>query len=167
MQRWYVVHTKPGKERVAEGNLLRQGFEAYLPRLASRKRHARRTIEVAVPLFPRYLFVALDLAVERWRSVNGTYGVQRLVAFGERPAALPDGVVPDLKAREGADGVIRETAVRRFEKGERVAIAGGALSENDAVFEARDGAGRVTVLLSMLGRQVSVRLSEDRIRAAS
>lgn len=167
MRRWYVVYTKPGKERVAEGNLARQGFEPYLPRIQAKRRHARRVTDVAAPLFPRYLFVALDLDNHAWRSVNGTYGVVRLVAFGERPAPLPESVVPELQARESEDGVIRETAIRSFRKGERVEIADGALGASDAVFEARDGNGRVMVLLNMLGRSVSVRMSEDRVRAAS
>ena len=33
----------------------------YLPRYLKRRRHARRVDIVAAPLFPRYLFVAIDM----------------------------------------------------------------------------------------------------------
>ena len=78
-KRWYVAHTKPGQERMAEGHLERQGFHVYLPLREKKRRIGRRTDIIKAPLFPRYLFVELDLSVDRWRSVNGTFGVAYLV----------------------------------------------------------------------------------------
>jgi transcription antitermination factor NusG len=43
-------------------------------------RHARRLSTVEAPFFPRYLFTVLDLTRHLWRSVNGTFGVSRLVS---------------------------------------------------------------------------------------
>ena len=63
MPRWYVVQTQPhsrGKGRCALGA---PGIYAYLPRYLKRRRHARRIETVAAPLFPRYLFVAIDMAL--------------------------------------------------------------------------------------------------------
>lgn len=167
MKRWYVVQAKPGRERLAEGNLLRQGYTAYLPRLKSVRRKAGRRIVAAVALFPGYLFVQLDLDRQAWRSINGTYGAVGLVAFGGRPAPLPEGVVPEIRAREGADGLIAEDCAGRCSPGDRVAIADGPLAEADALFQAADGRNRVVVLMRLLGRDVPVRLAGERIRAAS
>src|SRR5205823_8571760 len=97
--RWYVVHTQPHHECLAETNLRRQGFATYLPRYLRRCRHARRTETVPRPLFPRYLFVALDLARDRWRAVQSTFGVSHLVVAGDAPAPVPDGVVEEIWAR--------------------------------------------------------------------
>ena len=85
-RRWYVVHTQPNGEGRADLNLRRQGFATYLPRYARRRRHARRQEVVQRPLFPRYLFVTLDLARDRWRAVHSTFGVNRLVLAGEEHA---------------------------------------------------------------------------------
>lgn len=167
MRCWYAVQAKPGQERLAEANLARQGYRAYLPRLMARKRIAGRAIDRAVPLFPGYLFVALDLTRDAWRSINGTIGAIGLVAFGGRPAALPAGVVDGIRAREGADGLVREDRLADLTPGDRVAIDDGPFAESDALFQARDGTDRVVVLMSMLGRRVPVRLSGDRVRAAS
>jgi transcriptional antiterminator RfaH len=79
---WYVVQTRPHAEVRAAQHLQRQGFATYLPRHLKRRRHARRTEIVAAPLFPRYLFVLVDMATQRWRSIHSTIGVSRLVCNG-------------------------------------------------------------------------------------
>ena len=61
----------------------RQGYETYLPRYLKRRRHARKVDFAAKPLFPRYMFVAIDMATQRWRSVQSTIGVSRLVTNGD------------------------------------------------------------------------------------
>ena len=60
--RWYVVQTQVNGEAKAAQNLLRQGYEIYLPRYLKRRRHARKMDFTAKPLFPRYMFVAIDIA---------------------------------------------------------------------------------------------------------
>ena len=67
--RWYVAQTQPNAENKALAHLARQGFVTYLPRFLKRRRHARRIDVVAAPLFPRYLFIAIDMSMQRWRSV--------------------------------------------------------------------------------------------------
>lgn len=67
--RWYVVQTQVNGEARAAQNLMRQGFEIYLPRYLKRRRHARKIDLTAKPLFPRYMFVAVDVATQRWRSI--------------------------------------------------------------------------------------------------
>ena len=74
MERWYVVHTAPNGEARATAHLRRQGFETFMPRFAKLRRHARRTEKILAPLFPRYLFIQMNLSVDRWRAVNGTVG---------------------------------------------------------------------------------------------
>ena len=81
--RWYVVQTQVNGEAKAAENLRRQGYEAYLPRYLKRRRHARKVDFTAKPLFPRYMFVAIDMATQRWRSIQSTFGVSRLVTNGD------------------------------------------------------------------------------------
>ena len=54
------------------------------------------------PLFPRYLFVRLDIGRDRWLSVNSTTGVSRLFTQAGRPVAVPFGVVENLLAHSDA-----------------------------------------------------------------
>ena len=106
MRRWYVVYTRPGMERMAQGHLEQQGFTTYLPRRRKERRHARRIDSILVPLFPRYLFVAFDIEKDAWRSVNGTYGVSYLVGAGDTVSAVPEGIVESIQQRETEEGLI-------------------------------------------------------------
>ncbi len=62
---WYEVQTLPCREARAQLQLEGQGFSTFLPRYAKTVRHARKLSTVSAPLFPRYLFVALDLGRDR------------------------------------------------------------------------------------------------------
>src|SRR5262245_40791991 len=115
-QRWYVVHTHTHAEAKAAAHLERQGFSIYLPRYRKRRRHARRVETVTAPLFPRYMFVGVDMAAQRWRSIHSTLGVARLVSNGDDPASVPDYVIEALKRREDAEGFV-QLARRSFEPG--------------------------------------------------
>lgn len=164
--RWYVVQTQVNGEVKAAENLRRQGFETYLPRYLKRRRHARKLDFVAKPLFPRYMFVAIDTATQRWRSVQSTFGVSRLVTNAEEPAAVPDGVIPAMKAREDAKGFVKMDARPAFAPGDRVRVLAGAFMDNAGLFNGMADHDRVSILLDMLGRKVRVLLDADLVTAA-
>lgn len=164
--RWYVVHTQPNGEARADLNLRRQGFATYLPRYARGRRHARRHDVVARPLFPRYLFVALDPARDRWRSIQSTFGVSHLVAAGEEPVALPDGVVDEIRGRETQDGFVQLGLPAGVRPGSAVRLIDGIFAEATGVLERIADANRVTILLQLLGREVRVFVSPACLGAA-
>lgn len=105
MRAWYLIHSKPRQERIARENLQRQSYEVYLPLIHQRTRRQHRTVDQIVPMFPRYLFIHLDDQTDNWKPIRSTLGVARMVAFGNRPAAVPDQLIEQLKKREGADGI--------------------------------------------------------------
>jgi transcriptional antiterminator RfaH len=73
--RWSVAQAHPHAEAKASLHLRRQGFEIYLPRYRESRRHVRRVETFAAPLFPGYVFVAIDMATQRWLSIQPTIGV--------------------------------------------------------------------------------------------
>jgi transcriptional antiterminator RfaH len=164
-QRWYVVHTHAQAESKAAAHLERQGFGVYLPRYLKRRRHARRVDMVTAPLFPRYMFVGVDMEAQRWRSIHSTLGVARLVCNGDEPAQVSDLVIDSLKRREDGDGFV-QLARRRFEPGARVQITDGAFASYLGLFEGMRDDERVTVLLDLLGRKVRVLIDELSLTAA-
>jgi len=164
--RWYVVHTQPHGEARALANLLRQGFAAYLPRYRGRRRHAGRVDAVAKPLFPRYLFVAMDVTRERWRAIHSTFGVSHLVCSGEAPTPVPPGVVEAIRGHEDKDGWILLGTPRAIAVGESVRVLDGAFVDQVGLFAAMTDDQRVDVLLDLLGRQVRVTLPARSVVAA-
>ena len=156
---WFVVHTQPSRESVAVAHLQEQGFEVYLPRFKKIRRHARKVDEVLYPLFPRYLFVGMDPETARWRSINGTRGVSYLLTNeSDRPAQIPSSVIEALKAQENAEGLVDAGSLASFMKGDTVLITDGVLKDQTAIFDALDDKGRVRLLLSLLGRDVTITL---------
>jgi transcriptional antiterminator RfaH len=164
--RWYVVQTHINGEAKAASNLVRQGFGVYFPRYLKRRSHARKVDMVARPLFPRYLFVAIDLATQRWRSIQSTIGVSHLVSWGGSPASVNDGVIGALKQREDDGGFIRLDRRVSFAPGDKVRVLDGAFIDSLALVEGTNDRDRVAILLDFLGRKVRVLVGADLIAAA-
>jgi transcriptional antiterminator RfaH len=163
---WYVVQTQINAEAKAARNLLRQGFAIYLPRYLKRRSHARKIEKVPAPLFPRYLFVQIDLATQRWRSIQSTFGVSHLVLQGSDPARVAADVVNALKAREDEGGYVKLNLRPKFALGEKVRVLAGVFAENLGLFDGMADRDRVAVLLDLLGRKVRVSLKADLVTAA-
>lgn len=161
MRRWYAVFAKPGREAVAEANLIRQDFRPYLPRVPASKRGGGRA-----PLFPRYLFVELDVEAGPWRAVNSTFGVIGLVQFGPRPSPVPHGVVEAIMEREGPDGLVQLPKQVPFQPGDRVSVEDGPLLARIGVFDGMAAAGRARVLMDLLGGKISVQVPAAVLRKA-
>ena len=146
-------------------HLQRQGYNLFCPRYRKTVRHARKKTSALAPLFPSYIFLRLDVSRDQWRPVNGTRGVVRLVMQREAPQPVPRGVIDALQTRAGADGVIDWKLA--FKIGQAVRIADGPFAELIGTLEHLDAAGRVRVLLDLLGRSVSVALSGAALIAAA
>ncbi|MEQ9560294.1 MAG: transcription termination/antitermination NusG family protein [Rhodospirillales bacterium] len=161
---WYAVYTQSGKEAFAAQNLVNQGFEPYLPRYRKRRRHARRVETVLTPLFPRYLFVRMDPHLNRWRSINGTFGVSHILTDGDLPRAVPDEVIDTIRSHED-QGVVT-ILPPAFAKGQMVAINDGPFSDKRGIFECVDDHDRVVLLLDLMGRAVRAHLPGHAVSAA-
>ena len=163
--RWYVVQTQPHAETRAFANLKRQGFDVFCPRVRKTVRHARTLKHVLAPLFPGYVFIKLDISCEPWRSVNGTFGVVRLITQRDTPLPVLRGVVEAMQRRMCDDGAIDWS--HSFTVGQLVRIADGPLADFVGTLEQLDASGRVRVLLELLGRSVSVALRCETLAPAA
>ncbi len=161
--RWRRVRALTGREIFAAEQLERQGFRTFLPKQLKTVRHARKVRVALGAYFPGYLFVELDLAKHRWRSVNGTLGVSHLVGPEDRPTPAPHGVVEALIAAADQRGVITGPPLQA---GQKVRIIAGAFADQLAVIERLDDAGRVRVLLDIIERQVAVSVTRDFLSAS-
>jgi transcription elongation factor/antiterminator RfaH len=160
-ERWYAVHTLPFAEARAEGQLRNQGFQTFQPKRHKTVRHARRLNTVEAPYFPRYLFIVLDLGRDQWRRVNGTFGVSRLVMRGDQPHPVPPGVVEALIATADTRGILQ--LGDKLQVGGPVRLMAGPFAEQLAILDDLDDAGRVRVLLDILGRQVVISTAANNV----
>ena len=153
-ERWYAVHTLPFAEARAERQLQWQEFRTFQPKRHKTVRHARKLRTVEAAFFPRYLFVVLDPDRHQWRRVNSTIGVSRLVMRGDQLLPVPRGVVEALIEMADARGILQ--LGRGLRLGEPVRLMAGPFAEQLATLDHQDDAGRVRVLLHILGRQVAI-----------
>ncbi len=163
---WYVVQTQINAEAKAARNLLRQGFQIYLPKYLKRRSHARKIEKVAAPLFPRYMFVQIDMATQRWRAIQSTFGVSHLVLQGPDPARVATQVINSLKAREDEVGYVTLDKRPKFALGEKVRVLAGVFADNFGLFDGMADRERIAILLDLLGRKVRVSIEPDLVTAA-
>lgn len=163
--RWFVVQTQANKELFALCNLNRQGLLAWNPSIRKSVRSGRRIQMKSKPLFPGYIFVELDLNVARWRAIDSTFGVLRVVKIAGRPAPLPSGFVETLRALSDDEGHV---AFREdLSAGDNVRIMGGAFDDMVGQVVRLPSDERVTLLISMIGRQVATTLPRAQVVKAA
>jgi transcriptional antiterminator RfaH len=162
--RWYVVYSQPHQEFRSQTQLAAQGFHTFLPRYRKTVRHARKLMTVNAPFFNRYLFVALDLSCDQWRSVNGTFGVTSLITDGAFPIPVPQGVIESLINISDADGFVNLGDA--LQVGERVKVLTGPFADLIGELVRLDGARRAQVLLQLLGGVVPVSIDRGHLVSA-
>lgn len=150
---WACVHTYSGAERKAVENLERQGYKSFCPlHLRPSKGDIRKT--VSTPLFPCYVFVLIGVD-QRWRSINSTYGVIRLLtnhgAIDPCPLFVRESKMAEIRA-------LAETVVEPMPVGTVVRVRQRNNPLYDVVGEVvgMDGTMRVSVLMSIFNRDVVV-----------
>lgn len=160
---WYLVHTKPRQEACALQHLEQQGYDCYLPLLASEKIIKDAVTKFAEPLFPRYLFIRLDNnnSAKSWSPIRSTRGVSKLVSFGNQPARVSDELVDLICARE-TSGEIAER--RLFNPGESIRVVDGPFSGIEGIFQSIDGAQRVMILIELMSKPIRVAVPPTSIR---
>ena len=93
---WAVARAQAQREAFAAEHLETRGFEVFLPLVET-----RRSVDV---LLRGYCFVRI---IDRWRSVETTFGVLAFIRFGDTPAKVPDAEIAALRARVDSIGAIR------------------------------------------------------------
>ena len=145
---WYLVRTKPGKERWVRDQLSSRLFEVFMPMLKARMPRWGRLAVSTAPLFPCYVFARLDLQNDYF-GVKYLAGVSGLVSAGSDPIVVPEAIIAEIRSR-GVDDVveIRETP---FDNGQQVRVVDGPFRGFEAIFERYlSGTERVAILLNTL-----------------
>ena len=158
------MRSLPRQEARAEFHALNQGFRVFLPRISKAVRHARRLRTVRSAIFPTYMFVILDLGRDRWRSINGTFGVASLIMAGETPQPVPIGIVEQLIDFADDQGLVRFE--RDLSIGQSVRVTSGPFANTIGCLERLDASGRVRVLLEIMGGKVPALLDRSALEAA-
>lgn len=157
---WYLLQLKPGRWKLAASNLARQGVETFLPLRRTERRRLGRVQRLSEPAFPGYMFARFDPEQQRWRSLNSTYGVSKVVMLEvDRPAPVPRGLVEELRLRCDEAGYLK--AVDDLRPGDRARIASGPFADLMCNIDKLSGGDMVRVLLALMGQTVAVTLPRE------
>ena len=159
---WFLAQFKPNSHKIAERNLRRQNFQTFLPLHEETKRKAGRFTTTLRPLFTGYLFVGFDASKGGWGAVNSTYGITRLVSFGDDPRPVPQDLISGLMQRCDDGGKLLPSRI--LKTGDTVEISGGPFAEFVATVENVDPNQRVWVLLELMGRTTRVAIHPDALK---
>ena len=156
MNLWYVIQTKPKKEREAASYLLTKGLEVFNPLTKAFSQRNGKIDKVCKSLFPNYIFVKFDLD-QSYNLVRWARGVRKVLGFGEYPSPLSDEVIEMIKKRTDANGIVRKTC--HFEPNDLIRIKSGPLRELLGIFDRWVAdSDRVKILLNLIGYQPTIEL---------
>ncbi len=162
MEEWFVVFTKPKQEKLAAEHLQRQGYYCFLPFAKNpNKIRVRRVITVIEPLFPRYLFIKVDVQRQSIAPVRSTQGVSSIVMFGNRLANIPEHIIECIQNQISPETGCVELTPQALNAGDKVKILDGPLAGLEAVFKQSNAQNRALILMSLLGVRTTVQVRKD------
>lgn len=157
LRRWYLVTIESRRENTVRAHLIGRGVRVLIPEMRGFKRGSRQ------PMFPGYGFAYLDYEVE-WSIVTsrpGVIGIHHGAVSG-KPTIVPVTVIEEVRdiERDELSG-----KVRGLQANDPVRVAAGPLHDFRGKFLSFDGAGRIRVLLDLLGRWSVVSLDQSEVIA--
>jgi transcriptional antiterminator RfaH len=162
---WWLGQLRPNCLKIAERNLVRQGFRVFCPSEAGTRRRGDRFVSFIAPLFPGYIFIGSGDSAAPLRAINSTYGVSRLVnSSDQKPAEVPEAIVAGLMARCDQSGLIK--AADTLAPGEQVRIVSGPFADFIGTVETIAAQERVWILLELLGGATRVALNNSSVQRA-
>lgn len=163
--KWYVLHTYAGHEnkvaetlqqRIETMGLEELIFEFLIPTQEKIRVRRGQRETVKEKIFPGYMLVRMKLTDESWLATRTTQGVTGFVGVGNKPTPLPKHEVEAIQKfmSQGAPSYKAD-----FTVGEAVKIVDGPFNEFIGSVDNIDPEkGKVTVLVSIFGRETPVEL---------
>jgi transcriptional antiterminator NusG len=163
--KWYVIHTYSGHENRVAINMMQRVktmkledkiFELLIPTQNKIliKRGKKKAIKEKI--FPGYMLVKVIMDDDSWLCVRTTPGVTGFVGIGSKPTPLPPQEVESIKKFMEQEAPKYKAS---FSIGEAVKIIEGPFADFLGSVESIDDAkGKVSVLVSIFGRETPVEL---------
>lgn len=154
--RWYAVYTCSRRERVVAQQMESRMLECLLPTYRSVRRWKDRRRELALPLFPGYVFVNVSLR-ERLRVLE-IPGVVQMVSFNGKPAFMPDAEIDALRNTLASHAQVIPHPYLRV--GSRARVRSGPLSGLEGILVRRKDSCRLVLSIELIMRSLAVEIDE-------
>lgn len=157
--RWHALYTRHQHERLVAHALTGKGFDIFLPQYRAIHRWKDRRKELELPLFPNYVFIQGGL--DRMLNILTTPGVHSLVAWGGRPADIPQQEIDAV--RRLVESPLRIQQHPFIKCGDRVRIKSGPLEGIEGILIRSKSAYRLVLSVEMLARSAAVEVDASMV----
>ncbi len=162
---WYVLRTKPHREKHVGRQLAQRGIETYFPMLKAFRKYLREGQRQLEPLFPGYLFARVTIS-SRYAEIQNLSGMREVVRFGEHVPHLEAEVIAALRRCETGEGYIRIRPPALLRAAQPVCVTGGLFAGQEGLFcRYSEATERVSVLLDLLHQQVHLELPSSQVKS--
>lgn len=158
---WTILQYKPNAHKLAEANLIRQGFETFLPFEEITKYQNKQYINTMQPLFPGYMFVKFESKKTLWHKINNTIGVSKLLTLNNLPCVVPDNLITNIKTRCNKARVL--VPKNQFSKDDNVRIVSGPFDNFLATIECIEKNQRVWILMDLMGQEIRTMIDTKKL----
>ena len=165
--KWYVIHTYSGYENAVKTSIEKfvtgRGMEDKILRMeipletVTEVTESGATKEVERKVFPGYVLIKMVMTDDTWHLVRNVRGVTGFVGSANKPIPLTEEEVLAM-------GMEKHEIVVNYHVGDHVRIVDGPLSTfTGVVEEIEPEKNRVSVMVSMFGRETPVALELDQV----
>ena len=165
--KWYVIHTYSGYENAVKTSIEKfvtgRGMEDMILRMeipmetVTEVTDSGATKQVERKVFPGYVLVKMVMTDETWHLVRNVRGVTGFVGSANKPIPLTEEEVLAM-------GMEKHEIVVQYQVGDHVKIVDGPLASFIGVVEEIEPEkNRVSVMVSMFGRETPVDLELDQV----
>ena len=165
--KWYVIHTYSGYENAVKTSIEKlvngRGMEDMILRMeipmetVTEVTDSGATKEVERKVFPGYVLIKMVMTDDTWHLVRNVRGVTGFVGSANKPIPLTEEEVLAM-------GMEKHEIVVKYNVGDHVKIVDGPLSTfTGVVEEIEPEKNRVSVMVSMFGRETPVDLELDQV----
>ena len=165
--KWYVIHTYSGYENAVKTSIEKfvtgRGMEDMILRMeipmetVTEVTDSGATKEVERKVFPGYVLIKMVMTDDTWHLVRNVRGVTGFVGSANKPIPLTEEEVLAM-------GMEKHEIVVKYGVGDHVRIIDGPLSTfTGVVEEIEPEKNRVSVMVSMFGRETPVELELDQV----
>ena len=165
--RWYVIHTYSGYENAVKTSIEKlvngRGMEDMILRMeipmetVTEVTDSGATKEVERKVFPGYVLIKMVMTDDTWHLVRNVRGVTGFVGSANKPIPLTEEEVLAM-------GMEKHEIVVKYNVGDHVKIVDGPLANfTGIVEEIEPEKNRVSVMVSMFGRETPVDLELDQV----
>jgi transcription antitermination factor NusG len=163
---WIAAYTGPNAEIGVRDAVTSRGYPVLVPTAMTEMRHARQTMLVDRPVFPRYAFIGIP-EDKSWYPLKTITGVSGILCIQGKPRPVPDKLIRLLRAAMDEDA-FNAAAEPAYRPGQRVEVMVGQTSVSAFVERINNTlpAQRIDVMFRMFGKEHRRTVPVDQVRAA-